>query len=250
MSQERSNIGVGGAADTYDLGETAERLEEGRPWGDWDVPSTSQNRYFDEMSLGPVLDRMVDTGDTVLDLGCSYGWTAEDLSDRYENREVSVYGVDAADRIGDIRQPYRNGDATFVQAISPRLPFEDGSVDDIIACNSAHIVAQQLRGVEQADYVADTLDALGSVSTRDGTLLLGEADGRAYLRLDSQEEGDTWTLSEARGFTPPFGHGIRMPTSLFPWMESDRVDIESDTLSVYRVSGDEEVPVSDPDLFA
>lgn len=219
-------------------------------WNDWRVGTTRSGRYTVDMGLRNPLDRMIEEDDVILDLGCSHGYTTYDLSEMYSN--AHVLGIDASERVKDSKKIRPNDSPdhlSSLQGVSPGLPFS-AEIDAIIACNSIHKVAHQIRkdateGEKdlQREYIKETLQDLSEASRQDGSLLMADARTLSYIRLDRSREGEEkpWYTTEIRGYSyRPTSSEITMPEHLFAWTEMDCVQYD-DRVTVYEWDGGKEV---------
>jgi len=78
-------------------------------------------------------------GDAVLDVGCGTGTV---LSYIHESRNIRGYGLDVSENMIAIAKE-KNPDFSFVTGDSASLPYEDGSMDVIMACMAYHHFPEQ-----------------------------------------------------------------------------------------------------------
>ena len=78
-------------------------------------------------------------GDAVLDVGCGTGTV---LSYVHESRDIHGYGLDVSENMIAIAKE-KNPEFSFVTGDSAQLPYEDESMDVIVACMAYHHFPEQ-----------------------------------------------------------------------------------------------------------
>lgn len=78
-------------------------------------------------------------GDAVLDVGCGTGTV---LSYVHKNRDIQGYGLDVSENMIAIAKE-KNPEFSFVTGDSAQLPYEDRSMDVIMACMAYHHFPEQ-----------------------------------------------------------------------------------------------------------
>ena len=85
-------------------------------------------------------------GDAVLDVGCGTGTV---LSYVHESRNIRGYGLDVSEQMIAVAKE-KNPEFSFVTGDSAKLPYEDGSMDVIMACMAYHHFPEQKRFRKEA----------------------------------------------------------------------------------------------------
>src|SRR3990170_3372565 len=176
---------------------------EGTPeyWQGWRESSNPyrQLKSRRDRELAVDLLQLVE-GDTVLEVGCGYGWTTQALVSAATLRWV---GVDASlAMLRALRDKVLSGKNGVVVADALRLPFTDAAFDKVL-CNGV------LPHLE--DEVA-ALREMVRVLSPGGLLVVSMNNALAPYALPVQLRGDTDELGRARGA----GHGGRVLHRLSP----------------------------------
>jgi hypothetical protein len=205
-------------------------------WGNVDGTLPGRIR---EMDLDDVVEEYVSEDDTVLDMGCAEGYTS-----------VEVANISGADVIGvDVPEAFSRGTAgnkygegpepDYVSGLAPSLPVKDGSLNGVVALNSASYLVRNI-GSMASDYEEgaseDQMERLGDLhrggmterllddfhraTGEDGYVLLGEQTDSSYLVLE--KDGDSWTTSDYGAF--PGQEGETLHTRYRPWIQNEKVD--------------------------
>lgn len=187
----------------------------------WPIPNDTREYRLQSMGLYDKLDGLIAEGDTVIEAGCSTGMTTEELRERYPGADV--IGVDVMDSFSE------NGE--YVQAGATLLPFQDDTVDHVIAPNSLGRLVnkgllKKIGGEDTTEaYVDAVLSEFGSVTTTRGSFLLADGEqGATYLH--ARNTGDGLTLEETCTFEGLFRDRVA-EYQYEDWMESDGLDTSS-----------------------
>jgi SAM-dependent methyltransferase len=110
-------------------------------WGYWEHPQEALLSATDFAEAAENLSRelcraaSIETGLTVLDVGCGLGGTIAHMNDRYSDMQLTGLNLDARQlqRARDQTVPQARNRIDFVQGDACRLPFPDRSFDAVLA---------------------------------------------------------------------------------------------------------------------
>ncbi len=168
---------------------------------------TYSNRLND-MGVLEYLDDIVDG--RVLDLGCSYGFTTEELDRRYPSE---IIGLDAYRR-----EDQKDKNPDIIVGLAPNTPFKSESFDTVVAANSIGVVGQDfIMGDNKArEFRSEVLNDIREILTPGGHFVIindGSFDQVEYLELQKNE--DDWDINRM-----PEGSDRRMEE----WINETQID--------------------------
>lgn len=106
---------------------------------------TKSARFYDDL----IREADIDAGDSVLDVGCGTGTILSFIASK---TVIKGYGLDISERMLDIARE-KNPDFEFVSGDCTALPYEDGSMDVVMACMAYHHFSDQERFRSEAHRV-------------------------------------------------------------------------------------------------
>lgn len=122
----------------------------------------------------------------ILDLGCSVGWTTEEIAELYPG--ATVIGIDVnGERIRDANLMAKN--ARFLVADGYALPFADESFDAVFCANNVMFMLEEL---DRNGMLSKVFGGIERVAKPQGYFLLaptGDGVGAMVRRKDRLREG-------------------------------------------------------------
>lgn len=103
---------------------------------------TKSARFYDDL----IREVEINTGDSVLDVGCGTGTVLSYISSK---TDINGFGLDISEKMLNIARG-KNPGFEFVSGDCKTLPYEDGSMDVVMACMAYHHFADQKRFREEA----------------------------------------------------------------------------------------------------
>ncbi|OFB38179.1 methyltransferase type 11 [Mycolicibacterium sp. (ex Dasyatis americana)] len=124
-----------------DGGESGQLWKNQVHWGYWMDPSTADGTPADyvaameQMNVVLLEAAKVSDGQKLLDAGCGFGGTIEQINDSYSNMDLTGLNIDARQLAAAEAQtvPANGNQVGWVEADACRLPFEDNSFDRVLA---------------------------------------------------------------------------------------------------------------------
>ena len=122
-------------------GETGQLWENQVHWGYWEDPKAAEGTRADYIAameqMNSVLLQSGKIADCqrVLDVGCGFGGTIQQINSGYSNMDLTGLNIDARQLAAARAQitPIRGNTVGWIEADACNLPFEDGSFDRILA---------------------------------------------------------------------------------------------------------------------
>lgn len=113
-------------------------------WGYWDDPNdfSVDSGNFNQAARNvseKILEKAgIKDNQKILDVGCGYGGTIRMLNEAFSNCELVGINIDQKQirRAEDITKEKNNNKISFIEADALNLPFDDGSVDAVLAVES------------------------------------------------------------------------------------------------------------------
>ena len=103
---------------------------------------TKSARFYDDL----IREVEINAGDSVLDVGCGTGTVLNYIASK---TDINGYGLDISEKMLD-KAREKNPEFKFVSGNCVTLPYEEGSMDVVIACMAYHHFADQKRFREEA----------------------------------------------------------------------------------------------------
>ena len=148
---------------------------------------TKSARFYDDL----IREVEINTGDRVLDVGCGTGTV---LSYMASKTDVSGFGLDISEKMLDVARE-KNPDFEFVCGDCVTMPYEDGSMDIVMACMAYHHFPDQKRFREEAFRVLKPGGRLYVCDPRFPWII------RTFFNTCFKEAGFYTTKRNARDFT-------------------------------------------------
>lgn len=205
-------------------------------WGN--VDGTLAGRVSN-MDLDDIVEDYFSEGDTVVEVGCAYGYTSTEIANI---SGADVIGVDVPEAFSGGVSENRYGEGSkpgYFSAVAPSLPFKESSVDGIVALNSVTYLARSLGSVAadregdvspgQRDrlenfytqgVVRDLLEDFERITKDGGYLLMGEQSDSSYLLIEKADDG--WSTEKYGAF--PEHDGETIHRRFRPWIEDEKID--------------------------
>ena len=99
-------------------------------------------RFYDDL----IRDMKINPGDCVLDVGCGTGTVLKYIASK---ADIKGYGLDVSEKMLEVARD-KNPDFEFVFGDCVNLPYEDASMDVVMACMAYHHFPDQKRFREEA----------------------------------------------------------------------------------------------------
>lgn len=124
-----------------DGGETGQLWENQVHWGYWENPRSAEGTRADYMAAMEAMNgvlfeagRLAD-GQTLLDVGCGFGGTIQQINGTYSDMDLTGLNIDPRQlAAADAQTTPRHGNTLrWIEADACELPFEDNSFDRILA---------------------------------------------------------------------------------------------------------------------
>lgn len=192
------------------------------------------------MNVDDVVEEYFSEENTVVEVGCSNGYTSTEIANI---SGADVVGVDVPEVYSGGVSENKYGDRpkpSYVSGVAPSLPFKENSVDGIAALNSVTYLARSLGSVaadsEEVEtksqkerlekfytqgVVRDLLEDFDRITDEGSYLLLGEQSDSSYLLLEREENG--W-IAEDYGSFPEYD-GENIHRRFRPWIEDENVEL-------------------------
>ena len=103
---------------------------------------TKSARFYDDL----IGEMEIKRGDNVLDVGCGTGTVLSYLASK---TDIKGYGLDVSEKMLDVARE-KNPEFEFVQGDCTTLPYENESMDVMMACMAYHHFSDQKRFREEA----------------------------------------------------------------------------------------------------
>lgn len=124
-----------------DGGETGQLWENQVHWGYWENPKAATGTRADYIAAMERMDRVlfeagqVDDGQKVLDVGCGFGGTIQQINAAHSNMDLTGLNIDPRQLAAAEAQtnPANGNTISWVEADACELPFEDNSFDRLLA---------------------------------------------------------------------------------------------------------------------
>ena len=133
---------------------------------------TKSARFYDDL----IREVEINTGDSVLDVGCGTGTVLSYIASK---TDIKGYGLDISEKMLDIAREKNPGfEFTYGDCVS--LPYEDESMDVVMACMAYHHFTDQKKFRSRAEgFISVTQDSRGSY----GSSLTHVLKKQGFIRL-------------------------------------------------------------------
>ncbi|CDO27692.1 class I SAM-dependent methyltransferase [Mycolicibacterium porcinum] len=124
-----------------DGGETGQLWENQVHWGFWEDPKSAKGTRADYIAAMEQMDHVlfaagnVADGQKLLDAGCGFGGTIQQVNGTYSNMDLTGLNIDPRQLAAAEAQttPTNGNTIAWVEADACQLPFEDNSFDRVLA---------------------------------------------------------------------------------------------------------------------
>lgn len=159
-------------------GETGQLWEQQVHWGYWEDPKAALNTRADYIAAMEQMNRelfaagKVADGQRLLDVGCGFGGTIQQINAAHSGMDITGLNIDARQlAAAEAQTKAANGNSiAWVEADACQLPFEDNSFDRILAVECVfhfpsreRFLAEAARVLKPGGYLAvsDFVPAVG-----------------------------------------------------------------------------------------
>src|SRR4029078_12651243 len=124
-----------------DGGETGQMFEHQVHWGYWEDPKAAAGTRVDFIAAMEQMDHVlfaagkVADGQKLLDAGCGFGGTIQQINGTYSNMDLKGLNNDPRQlaAAGAQTKPVNGNKIGWIEADACQLPFEDNSTDPVLA---------------------------------------------------------------------------------------------------------------------